>query len=132
MIRITKKYNLSLTAMRLAPHLQAQLPAWYHPSTKTRSMHNPKTKCLIQNHKARSIADLLKMSARIRIPTHPHQHEPNPWCPCHDCTQDRLNIRCKNPNKCATESLERIKSIFPKMNPLHTTTWHGNLSLTNN
>ena len=130
MIQVAQKYQLTFTAIRLAPHLQNLLPTWYHPSAENRPMRNPATKCLIKNHRTQTIADLLKISARLRAPQQPRPHEMNPWCLCRDCIQDRIRKKCKDPHQCAKEALERIRTIFPKMNPLYQGGWHGNLSLT--
>lgn len=31
MLKVAKKYNTNLAAIRLSPGVQATLPAWYHP-----------------------------------------------------------------------------------------------------
>ena len=93
-------------------------------------MSNATTKCLIQNHQIRTIADALKMTTRLRNPTYPRPHEHIRLCICQDCVHDRARLNCSDPHKCATKALEIIKSVFPKMNPLHQGGWHGDLSLT--
>ena len=118
-IKITQKYKLTINTMRLSPHLKTLLPAWYHLEAEQRPMGNPTTKCLIQNHNIKTIVDTLKVSARLRNPMHPHPHEQNQWCLYSDCILDHLRISCRNPYKCATEALERLQTIFLKLNPLH-------------
>ena len=130
MIKVTQKYQLTFATIRLAPHLKTQLPAWYHPNVAYRPMSNPTTKCLIQAHNVSTITDMLKMSARLRNPMHPRPHEPNPWCLCQDCIHNQINIKCRDAHKCASKAQERLRTIFPKMNPLHHGGWHGDLSLT--
>jgi hypothetical protein len=63
MIKTAQKYKLTFTAIRITPHLQTQLPAWYHPGAEDKPMNNPQTKYLIQNHNAHTVADMLKISA---------------------------------------------------------------------
>jgi len=59
MLRIAKKYKMNLATIRLTPHLNAQLLAWYHLATETRPMLGVAMKCLIKNHQAMTVADLL-------------------------------------------------------------------------
>jgi ribonuclease HI len=131
MLKTAQKHNVNLAAIRLDPHLRAQLPAWHHISTEARTTNNNPSKCLIHKHEARTIADLLKISARLRHQDQETPHRPSNYCRCHDCQEDR-NCHCWTPHECAKEALTRINKIFPKLNPLHGDNRHGNLSLTPN
>jgi hypothetical protein len=116
MLGIAKKYKTNLTAICLTPHLNAQLPAWYHLATEYRPMTGAATKCLINKHQTRTVADLLRTSHRIRnAPT--EQHNPSPYCRCQDCERDKQK-NCLNPHACATKVLTRLQLITPKLNPL--------------
>lgn len=110
MLRAAQKYNVNLAAIKLKPHLKAQLPAWHHLGTETRTTNNNPTKCLIHRHEAKTVADLLKISARLRTQDQEIPHRPSIYCECRD----------------------RIDKIFPKLNPLFEDNHHGNLSLTPN
>jgi len=59
MLGIAKKYKMNLATIHLTPHLNAQLPAWYHLVTETRPMLGVAMKCLIKKHQAMTVADLL-------------------------------------------------------------------------
>jgi len=128
MLRIAKKYKINLAAIRLTPHLNAQLPAWYHIAAEHKTMQGATTRCLVQKHKIATVADLLKTSNRIRN-AETEQHQPSPYCRCRDCNSDRL-LNCLNPHACATEASVRLQKITPKLNPLTRPPLHDNLSLT--
>ncbi|SRR6266853_1308221 len=66
MLGIVKKYKTNLAAIHLTPHLNTQLLAWYHLTTEYRPITGAATKCLINKHKATTVADLLQTSNRIR------------------------------------------------------------------
>ena len=69
MLGIAKKYKTNLTAICLTPHLNAQLPAWYHLTTEYRPMTDAVTKCLINKHKTVMVADLLQTLLCSRLGT---------------------------------------------------------------
>ena len=129
MLKIAQKYNVNFAAIRLDAHLKAQLPAWYHLGSEPRPINNNAAKCLIHKHKTRTIADLIRASARLRTPDRDNPHHPSIYCRCRDCCNDRDNF-CWTPHECAKEALTRINLIFPKLNPLLRDAHHGNLSLT--
>ena len=74
MLKIAQKYNVNLATIRLDAHLKAQLPAWYHLGSELRPIRNSAAKCLLNKHKAETIADLIKISARIRTPEGGNPH----------------------------------------------------------
>ena len=129
MLKTAKKYNLTFASIRLSPRLKENLPAWYHPGTEPHHTNARTTKCLIENHEALAIVDLIKISSRLRNPPQLRPHAPSAWCICPDCIHDRIK-RCKDPHKCATEAQNKINALFPKYNPLLLDERHGNLSLT--
>jgi len=71
MLKTARKYKVNFAAIKMTPHLLAQLPAWYHLSTEQKPINNTKAKCLLQKHDVVTVADLIKTSARHR---HPVQH----------------------------------------------------------
>ena len=129
MLRAAKTYNVNFAAIRLSTHLKTQLPAWYHLGSEKRPITNNASKCLIHKHETKTIADLLRSSARIRNPTRNDPHRPSNFCRCRDCQNDQENL-CWTPHECANEAHTRIQKIFPKLNPLLRDERHGNLSLT--
>ncbi len=116
MLKIAKKYNVNLSAIRLNPHVLAQLPAWYHPTAEQRPMNNNATKCLLKKHNVSLVVDLVRISARSRHPLQHPTHRPEQNCPCQECTNDR-NQGCENPHRCVTEAHTRLDMIPPKYNP---------------
>src|SRR6266851_1456690 len=128
MLGIAKKYKMNLATIHLTPNLNPQLPAWYHLVTETRPMLGVAMKCLIKKHQAMTVADLLRMSTRIRN-AEAEQHRPSPYCQCRDCELDKQKD-CLNPHACATEASIRLQLIAPKLNPLARPPPCDNLSLT--
>ena len=129
MLKVGRKYQLTFQTIRLAPHLIKQLPAWHHPGTEHTRTKSQTAKCLIEVHEALTIADLIRISSRIRIPPLPRPHTPSAWCNCPECVRDRIK-KCKNPHECATEAQKKIDALYPKYNPLIPDENHGDLSLT--
>ena len=131
MLKAAQVYNVNLAAIRLDTHLKAQLPAWHHIGSEARPIRNNASKCLLHKHHVKTIADLVRASARLRAPDRDNPHQPSIYCRCQDCQEDRTNL-CWTPHECAMEALTRINLTFPKMNPLLRDAHHGNLSLTPN
>jgi len=77
MLKTAHKYKVNLAAIKMTPHLLAQLPAWYHLSAKQKPIASTTAKCLLQQHNVAQVADLLKTSARIRHPTQHPTHRKN-------------------------------------------------------
>ena len=129
MLKVARKYNTNLAAIRLNPRLRAQLPAWYHLMADPRPITNTASKCLLNTHRITKVADLIQMSSRVREEGADAFHDPTPQCVCRDCIRDRLD-GCRNPHACASEALTRIQRIAPKLNPLLPNDHHDDLSLT--
>ena len=130
MVKVAKKHNTNLAAIRLTPQLRAQLPAWYHIAAAPRSINNAASKCLLRNHAITKVTDLIKAAARIRnpnaFPNAPHQDRR--FCRCADCDADREK-GCQIPYLCAMEAQTRLGQIAPRLNPMTPGNAHGNLSL---
>ena len=128
MIKTAKKYKTNLAALRIAPNISAQLPAWFHINTTPRPMTGTPTNCLLKRHLVKTVTDLIHTSARI-LTSRYNQHTPNPTCTCIDCANNRSK-GCRNPHECATEALTRITGIAPILNPLVGISQRDNMSLT--
>ena len=129
MIKIAKKYDTNLAAIRITPQISAQLPAWYHLSAEPRAINTNAARCLIEKHRIGTVAELIKTSARLRTPNQEDPHRESAYCQCRPCQSDR-NLNCLDPNACAKEAKIRIDLIPSKLNPTHQGYHHGNLSLT--
>jgi len=117
MLKIARKYKTNLAAIRMTPHLLAQLPVWYHLSAEQKPIASKTVKCLLQQHNITKVADLIKSLARLRHPAQHPTHRKNRNCTCRKCMTDR-NLGCRNPHKCAMEALTRLQLIPPKHNPM--------------
>ena len=112
MIEAAKKYNATISVMRAPLNLHLKMPAFHHPFAKNRNLqHNSKTmKCLQENHKVRTIKDLVKMTI---------ENEPN------------LEINCtgRKPrgNNCKNKAQELLTQINKSWNPNQETPRRHNL-----
>ena len=130
MLNIAKKYKTNLATIRLSPGVRATLLAWYHPGAATRPLTNVKAKCLLKNHVAKTVKDMINIAKKLRERTRTRAHSPSQACICMECIQDRRK-GCKNPHACAVEAETCLNNIAPKYNPL-AIKHHDTLSLTPN
>ncbi|KAH9049818.1 hypothetical protein EDB83DRAFT_2226819 [Lactarius deliciosus] len=128
MLKIAKKYNTNLAAIRLSATIKSMLAAWYHPGAPPRPLTSVASKCLLNKHKITTIAELIKSANKILERNRSQDHIPSPACICRECVRDRLD-GCRNPHACTEEAHSRLSKIAPKYNPLKITV-HDNLSLT--
>jgi hypothetical protein len=68
MLKIAKKHNTNLAAIRIASPLLAKLPAWYQLASDFHPTENPTSMCLLTKHHVHIVAEFLQMSERIRAP----------------------------------------------------------------
>ena len=129
MLHVAKKYGTNLAAIRLSPEIRMKLPAWYHPFAEPHPMTNTTSRCLLRKHRITTVADLVKLTTKLRNQQPNDVHTPLPNCACQDCTADRAG-GCLNPHACAANALMRIHELAPKYNPLQIGEQHDNLSLT--
>jgi ribonuclease HI len=130
MLKAAKNQNVNFMTIRLSQQLKQELPAWFQVGADHWAINNRSAKCLLNKHKAKTIADLMKVSARIRDNTNPLVHRPTNYCNCPACADDQRKD-CTHSHDCATEALARINRTLPKLNPLGPGIRHDNLSLTN-
>ena len=129
MLEAAKKHNVNFMTIKLSQELKKQLPAWFQIEADHWAINNKPAKCLLQKHRVRTIADLMKISARIRENTNQPGHRPTNYCNCPACVEDHRKD-CTHPHDCAKEALARINKTTPKLNPLHIGNRPDNLSLT--
>ena len=127
MLKIARNHHTNLAAIKVSAHLRHELPAWYHIDEKLAAITSRMGKCLINTHKVLTVANLVRVSARIR--DQPNDHRPTPFCPCAACTNDSA-AGCYDPHECATEALQRVRRISPKWDPLNQNLPPDPLSLT--
>src|SRR6266849_10691037 len=130
MLKAARDHNANFSTIRLSQELKQQLPAWFQTGADHWAINTRSAKCLLHKHKVKTIADLMKASARIRDNASHPNHRPTNYCNCPTCADDQRKD-CVHPHDCATEALERINKTLPKWNPLGPGIRHDNLSLTN-
>ncbi|EPS92844.1 hypothetical protein FOMPIDRAFT_1137230 [Fomitopsis schrenkii] len=136
MIKIAKKHNVSLEAVKLKHKTKLDLPMWYHLGAvrKIRSLNNtPSSKCLRETHTALRVADVLKLANRQCRKARGTgqaggQDVPDKDCTCTDCTEDRRN-GCRNPQRCSEAAATLLEQIRMRWHPGHDPKGDG-LSLT--
>ncbi|KAF8488198.1 hypothetical protein F5888DRAFT_1623340, partial [Russula emetica] len=69
MLKAAKHNNVNFMTIRLSQGLKQKLPAWFQIGADHWAINNKSAKCLLHKHEAKTIADLLKVSARIRDTT---------------------------------------------------------------
>jgi len=114
MLKAAKDHNTNLAAVKVTARLHRELPAWYHIDKEMATIRSRAEKCLIEKHRTMTVTDLIKVSARIR--NNDHEHTPNPFCPCRNCSIDQEK-GCYNPHECAQVATAKINRISPKWNP---------------
>ena len=130
MIKMARKYNTNLEALRLTPQIRSMLPTWYHLASRPVPIVGATARCLLSKHKLAKVVDLVRISAHICPPnTEPTPHVPRIYCYCQDCITDK-NGGCCNPHTCALEAQKRLELIDARLNPLTPGNNHLNLMLT--
>ena len=98
MLKTGKEFNLNFEALKLSDSLKMKLPAWYHiginnpPNNKLNNTAG--SKCLRDNHGAKTVGDLTKNVKRGRDNTPPHHHLDRINCACKYCKSDRQTHGC--------------------------------------
>lgn len=128
MLKAARNHNVNFMTIKLSLELKQELPAWFQVGADHWAINNRSAKCLLHKHKAKTMTDLMRASARLRDNPTP-AHRPTNYCNCVACAADRRKD-CTHPHDCATEALARINRTLPKMNPLGPGISQDNLSLT--
>ncbi|KAG1879900.1 hypothetical protein F4604DRAFT_1490720, partial [Suillus subluteus] len=92
-----------------------QLPVWFHigASEELNKMNNCYyAACLRENHNTTLVQHMSEIVNR-NDPTHRKRKE----CTCSSCSDDRNNLNCAKPFKCAQLARDIMKCILPKWNP---------------
>lgn len=113
MLKATKRNNTNLAAIHLSPHLQAQLPTWYHMASAPCPVVNATSKCMLRTHGVRKVMNLISTSARLQNPTidltSPHQKIT--FCYCPDYSRDWLRC-CQSPYACAQKAQVQVSQML--------------------
>ena len=132
-LKVAKKYNVNMEAIRVSERAKKDLPAWYHRAAEKYPnglFRRTTTECLIETHQSMSVDDLHKTTRRLRDILMRPRHTEEPDCECRFCGDDRVK-GCENPAKCCKEADAQLKRIKDKYNPLKKPPI-DNLSLTKN
>jgi ribonuclease HI len=121
MLKVGKDFNLSFTSLKLSDSLKKKLPAWYHIGINHqfsgRLNNTPTSKCLREEHKIKTIGDLIQNVRRCRGQTGTQRHLDHTNCACCYCKNDRLSYGCAAPNKCHKMAIQLLEQIQPKWHP---------------
>ena len=129
MLKAAYKHNVAFAPINISHDLRERLPTWQHLGIEKQAPRNPRTKCLVKNHKSKRVKDLLNLTDRLKGTQLGEPHVPVFSCQCTDCDTDRKS-GCENPQRCAIEAQRRLERITPKLNPIRPQNQDA-LSLTN-
>ncbi|KAI0037866.1 hypothetical protein FA95DRAFT_1668582, partial [Auriscalpium vulgare] len=116
MLAAAKTHHVNFSALKLAPDLKKQLPAWFHIGTAKARPIADKAKCLMNNHGIKRTKDLMKVTRRLTERVNGRNHYARSNCACNDCRTDKANA-CKNPHRCALEAQAMLGQMDEKTNP---------------
>lgn len=116
-----KKHNVSFAALRLTPKMKRDLPIWYHigaGDVLNRVNNTPKSRCLRDAHRVRTVGDLLDViEYRDGHPDPSRACARRSNCACSVCRIVRQQTGCSNPHKCYEHAKKILDSLPPKWHP---------------
>jgi ribonuclease HI len=94
-----------------------KMPIWKHIKYETRTqislrLNGPQERCLQENHKIKTVGDMLNMMARLLFANHRNKRN----CACSSCKED-WNKGCTHPHKCTVQGNKYINIISSKWDP---------------
>lgn len=99
----------------------SRCPMWYHlyadqPRVRRLAGANSRvTKCLRDNHRARTVGDFEKLAVLLTGPDHDVRGRPT--CECNECVSQKLLDGCEHPHRCAECAEEFLSTLPPKWDP---------------
>ena len=102
MLRATQDHNANFATIKISSELKQKLPAWFQEGANHWPINNGAAKCLLRKHKAKTIADLMRMAARLR--NNIGNHCCMNYCNCPACEEDHEKD-CTHPHDCTSEAL---------------------------
>jgi hypothetical protein len=110
MLKIAKKYNIGIDAMKISVDTKRKLPIWHHIAITDNYTWNKKaTKCIRENHKIKTVRQLENL--KYNRPAN--------------------NKKCENPVRCQNIMTTLLNKLPPKFNPDNKTPHKDNLDHTN-
>jgi hypothetical protein len=64
--KASRDHNANFAAIKLTLEQKQKLPAWFQIRADHKPITNKAAKCLLYKHKTKTVANLIKTSARIR------------------------------------------------------------------
>lgn len=119
LIKVSRKYNVELAALRLTDKAKKSLPAWYHIGSDTHPgrIHTRNTStCLKRQHRTMRVKDMVAVTKRLRHDTPDHKHHKISTCACKYCKRDRRR-GCTSPWRCCETAREMLTKLQPKFDP---------------
>ncbi|KAG1839349.1 hypothetical protein F4604DRAFT_1599718 [Suillus subluteus] len=126
-LKVARKHNLRWEILMVSAQITNQLPAWFHigASEELNKLNNCYyAACLRENHEVTSVQHISDIANRNDL-----THRKHIECSCNFCSEDRNNLKCAKPFKCAQLAKDMMECILPKWNP-NTTTQSFNPDLT--
>ncbi|EIW86192.1 hypothetical protein CONPUDRAFT_28441, partial [Coniophora puteana RWD-64-598 SS2] len=116
MIKVARKYKLTVDDIQLNLATKRAVPLWYHlaDGEDSRNKNNtPTAKCLRTRHGLIRVGETVDWLGRTD-PGHS-----NSWlCLCSSCLHDRNALGCSDPARCREHADSLLRDIPPKWSPL--------------
>ncbi|KAH9849296.1 hypothetical protein C2E23DRAFT_710407, partial [Lenzites betulinus] len=118
MIMIARKYGLRQEGLAFTREILRSMPMWDHAQTDMKSMRKltrrtAAKRCLMTNHRARTVGDFENIAEAIRE----GEHQPNQRCACKRCEKMIVEDRCSNPHRCMARAKRILDLLPPKWDP---------------
>lgn len=121
MFKVSIKYGLRPEGLAFSRGIMRQMPMWYHlyanqgQMRRLAGVNSNATKCLRDNHRARSVGSFEELATLLTNPD--HDARGNARCECDRCVTMRIQDGCANPHKCAEQAGAFLFTLPPKWDP---------------
>lgn len=121
MFKIGVKYGIRPEGLAFGRSILREMPMWYHwyaEKPRVRRLASARcnaTKCLRDNHKARSVGDFETLAVLLTDPS--HDARGHITCECDGCILMTLQDGCEHPHKCAERAVAFLATLPAKWDP---------------
>ncbi|KAJ7107530.1 hypothetical protein C8R44DRAFT_595815, partial [Mycena epipterygia] len=126
MMRVGRKYGITMDAVAVSRELQEEMPIWYHRfSCGDKTLFNANrhvVKCpkvvvgtdgISEKHRIRYVKETQMLARKIGTPRHTDRVD----CRCASCQVTRQITGCRHPNHCYKKAQEMLNSLENKWDP---------------
>ncbi len=118
MLSVAKKYGVRLEGLAFSRTILSAMPMWDHiyaDKIKLGRLSVPSKllTCLQQAHKARTVADFMRLAEILGG----NSHRPRLSCGCEGCTRLRTTEGCLNPHLCCLRARAMLDTLPSKWDP---------------